>query len=479
MEVYFMSNDYTFDECDGFIFSEYDGGYSLDNYQENDPVVVVPDTYNGKPIVHVSNLSFVKDYHFYKSFSPTEIFQNFNKNIISANKDLVEIILPESVVSIQQLDFFLCPKLRKITCLNPNTVLIYKNLLYCNLLVDVSFCLWEHFNKIYYPRFAISKCEDWANVSDIERKQILDFIKRRMSLKHELFSSNSLATILILIENNVTISIDKIDFYLENAIKHKNTLITATLIDYKNKNFTKKNLEKFTNSQELISLGFAYPTLKELRQNWFIQNAENGIYITGYKGFKYTEIIPQCTQEGMKILGIKHTQNKFAPIENLTIFADFEVLEDNVFNSFSTLKSINLPQTLKSIGKSAFWNCYALENINIPDSVTEILSEAFSSCKSLTTLTLPDSISVIETSVFSHCTNLKNINLPQNLEVINPTAFYYCLALENVNFPKSLRTIHAKAFSDCKSLHTAIFNSKVTLHTRVFSSCPLLKITQN
>jgi len=51
------------------------------------------------------------------------------------------------------------------------------------------------------------------------------------------------------------------------------------------------------------------------------------------------------------------------------------------------MQSIELPSTIKSIGKYAFYNCALLDDIVIPDIVTEIKDRAFRGCASLRNIT--------------------------------------------------------------------------------------------
>ena len=58
-------------------------------------------------------------------------------------------------------------------------------------------------------------------------------------------------------------------------------------------------------------------------------------------------------------------------------------IKDNAFSNFTSLTTITIPESVKSIEKRAFYGCSALESISIPDSVTSIGTEAFRGCARL------------------------------------------------------------------------------------------------
>lgn len=47
------------------------------------------------------------------------------------------------------------------------------------------------------------------------------------------------------------------------------------------------------------------------------------------------------------------------------------------------MKTVELPDTLKSIEKYAFYNCSSIRSIDIPDSTARIGEYAFADCKML------------------------------------------------------------------------------------------------
>lgn len=70
------------------------------------------------------------------------------------------------------------------------------------------------------------------------------------------------------------------------------------------------------------------------------------------------------------------------------------------------ITSIELPNTVTSIGQSAFLQSTTLTSITIPNSVTSIGQGAFNGCTGLTTIAIPDSVTSIATGAFQNSSNL-------------------------------------------------------------------------
>ncbi len=94
------------------------------------------------------------------------------------------------------------------------------------------------------------------------------------------------------------------------------------------------------------------------------------------------------------------------------------------------LTSVEIPNSVTTIGHYAFANCHSLKNIEIPGSVIRIGDSAFSYCSNLTTIEIPDSVTHIGSSAFSGCYNLTSIEIPETA-VIGKSIFDGC---SNITF---------------------------------------------
>ena len=78
--------------------------------------------------------------------------------------------------------------------------------------------------------------------------------------------------------------------------------------------------------------------------------------------------------------------------------------------------------------------CKNLSSINLPNSITSIGEKAFGSCESLKNITLPSGLSVISKDLFNNCKSLESIEIGTNIKLIEERAFAYLANLKNIVF---------------------------------------------
>ena len=191
----------------------------------------------------------------------------------------------------------------------------------------------------------------------------------------------------------------------------------------------------------------------EVEGYWPISDPRNGVRITRYKGPDSGEVVIPKTIGGYEVKWIGDRYSGAA-----------------VFQGFTGITSIVIPDSVTSIGGSAFSGCTSLAEIVIPDSVTSIGGFAFSGCTSLSKVDLPKTLTTIEAGTFRDCTSLKEIVIPDSVTEIRSNwgydgcdgAFSGCTSLSKVDLPKKLTTIEAGTFRDCTSLKEIVIPDSVT-----------------
>lgn len=141
------------------------------------------------------------------------------------------------------------------------------------------------------------------------------------------------------------------------------------------------------------------------------------------------------------------------------------------------LISIDIPDSVTSIGECAFQNEFSLKSIDIPDSVTEIGACAFEYCKQLKTVRLPENLEEIGFGAFRGCTSLNYIEIPSEMTTIGENAFSGCTGLTSVVIPEGVSSIGARAFSGCTRLkEIKLPKSLREIHESAFAGTGLVEI---
>ena len=146
------------------------------------------------------------------------------------------------------------------------------------------------------------------------------------------------------------------------------------------------------------------------------------------------------------------------------------------FSGCAGLTGVTIPDSVTSIGKFAFYGCTGLTGITIPDSVTSIGDHAFCECTGLTSVTIPDSVTSIGDCAFFYCTSLTDVTIPDSVTSIGASAFNGCTRLTSVTIPDSVTSIGGYAFYNCIRLTSVTIPDSVTsigngaFHTLLHSS---------
>lgn len=106
----------------------------------------------------------------------------------------------------------------------------------------------------------------------------------------------------------------------------------------------------------------------------------------------------------------------------LTLSNAISVLPNRAFR-YSSIKEIDVPFGVRSLGWAAFSDCDNLERISLPASVTSIDESAFSGCGNLKTVTFSEGLTSIEISAFEGCNNLENFKLPESVLSVSDKPF--------------------------------------------------------
>lgn len=102
------------------------------------------------------------------------------------------------------------------------------------------------------------------------------------------------------------------------------------------------------------------------------------------------------------------------------------------FDHCDNLATVTLPNGITAIELGLFDSCIGLKNITIPESVTSIEPHAFRNCTSLSHITIPDSVTTIKDYAFSDCSTLARVTLSHRTSNIGQWVFRNCGMLADI-----------------------------------------------
>ena len=150
------------------------------------------------------------------------------------------------------------------------------------------------------------------------------------------------------------------------------------------------------------------------------------------------------------------------------------VFSGSGFTKCSTLNTVSIGNSVKSIGDNMFNECVNLKRVNVGKNLNEI--GGFMNCSNLTGV-IPDHDTVNVTKIYPQafygCGKLKNIRILEKVEFVGSQAFYACESLEKLDFPT--RVLLGPAFQQCRKLREISFNGGLDFNSTIwFQDCEAL-----
>ena len=201
-------------------------------------------------------------------------------------------------------------------------------------------------------------------------------------------------------------------------------------------------------------------------------NQTGGVYLSGWLlGYNGELAGEYVIADGTKYIADNVFHN-CSGLTSIEIPNSVTSIGNYAFDDCTGLKSVRMGNGITSIGERAFYNCSGLTSIEIPNSVTRIGGYAFYDCSGLVSVVIPNGLTSIEYSAFRGCTSLGSIEIPNSVTSIGGHAFYGCSGLVSVVIPNSVTSIEYYAFSGCSGLtDLTIGNGVASIGGYAFEGC--------
>ncbi len=391
------------------------GVYGIGTATDTD--IVIPPTYDGKPVTKIGNYAFENNINITSIMIPDSV-RSIGNSAFSQCTNLESITIPSSVTSIGDNAFSGCTKLvhteRGVTyvgnyvydCdtsvtsvkIKEGTLGIWKSAFYkCSSLTSItipdsvtSIGDYAFFGCSSLNAVHISDIAAWCNIS------FGDYSSNPLIYAHNLYLNGELVTDLV-IPSGVT-SIGDFEFY------ECTSLTSITIPD--------------------------------------------SVTSIGYRAFFY------CSS-----------------LESITIPDSVTSIGDGAFSGCSSLESITIPDSVTSIGEKAFYRCFSLNAVHMSD-IAAWCNISFGDYSSnpliyahnlylngelVTDLVIPSGVTSIGMYAFSECSRLESITIPSSVTSIGRGAFYFCSSLTSINFQGTKAQWNAISKGDTCNSYTGKF----------------------
>lgn len=215
-------------------------------------------------------------------------------------------------------------------------------------------------------------------------------------------------------------------------------------------------------------------SIKSIHNNAFEESNIKHIYFNGKIedwcniDFETANANPMCSGNAVFHLAKnKYEYYGYKEITELIIPSSVTKLK-NTFVNFTSLKSVTIPNSVKSISGNTFLGCSSIESISIPfvgESETEntyfgyIFGQpSYGVASDYISTNLKEVIinggTKIGDSSFKNCTSIKSITLSETITSLGSSVFEGCSSLTSIYIPSTVTDIGFGIFKGCSNLET-------------------------
>ena len=176
----------------------------------------------------------------------------------------------------------------------------------------------------------------------------------------------------------------------------------------------------------------------------------NSITSIGYRSFAYCSGLTSVIFNAQNCTSAD--SSSFSGCDNITSFTfgdSVGVIPSQLCFGLNGLTSINIPNSVNSIGYQAFSYCSGLTSVIFNARNCTSASSSFYGCNNITSFTFGDSVGVIPSQLCFGLNGLTSINIPNSVNSIGIYAFSGCSNLDTVFLmPENAPSLGSNAFNN-------------------------------
>lgn len=154
------------------------------------------------------------------------------------------------------------------------------------------------------------------------------------------------------------------------------------------------------------------------------------------------------TKMGVTVFG------QCSKLSHVHLPASLDSIKNSCFYGCNSLTEVVIPASVRYIGNYAFSDCENLKTITFEEgSCLEGFGEyVFRESPSFESLDMPNTVTTMGIGMFYVCPSLKNIHLSRSLTILPNASFYQCSLLTELDIPGTVTHIGNAAMYKCTSL---------------------------
>lgn len=435
---------------EGLIFELCEDGesYKLIDYENTLGVVIVPSTYNGKPVVSIGKNAFSSMYTSVNLVLISEGIKTIESRAFNCCEDLISVVLPSTLENFEDEAFRLCDHLLEVYNLSdlgielsdmgPNV----KNLYY-----DMEQSIGVIFAGDYV--FYYDPVDDHYYLMEYygsDASLVLpDNINGR---SYDIFTNAFLGNQL----TSLTVSngVNRIGEYAFSSCFHlAEVIISDSVVRIDDYAFAYCEwLRKITIGAKVTKIGEdAFEKCNSLVE---IYNRSSLPIVSGSESYGMVAYYACALY--------KDPSNRFYTQGDFKFFyddiEDVYILMEYSGNDVDLILPSNINGRGYEIADRLLYRREDIVSISALGGVEGVGREAFAFCVNLRAVDLGNEVTFIGPSAFLACSSLESIDIGDLVESIGKTAFADCKALKEFYIPKALKFMGMAAFSRCESLET-------------------------
>ena len=425
--------------------------------------VVIPNTYNGKPVTEIADQSFWINNEYITSITVPDSVTKIGTYAFSDCRALKTITFGKSskLDYIGEKAFWACYELSSISIPESVTFIGSNAFTYCKKLTSISI-----------PDISVY-ISDTAFVDSAYYKDANNWTDNVLYIGNHLIKANSdisgaysikVGTVTVAscafssCSNLTEVSLpDSLTYISDSAFEHCYNLENVDLPD----SITHIGSNAFLNCARFTKITIP-STVNYVGYHAFYRcsNLKTVVIKDGATGCSYFEGC-DITYATIPAWAIKCIPK--ASLYSVDITSG-DSIDDNAFKNCTSLYKVTIGDSITSIGHSAFEGCSNLRNVAIGNRVTDIATDAFYGCQ-IHIARLPASA-----IAFIPKTHLMNVTITSGTAIAD-YAFRDCINLSYVSIPSSITTIGTNAFVGCKKI-TKINITDISAWCNITGSIP-------